>query len=525
MCDIAIEYRYQTLWKSMSEGAVLLEGERIRDANPTFRKWCGHRSDDVIGLPISQFVRTDATMDRLFHSVPGDRRDAAVRAEDGEEIPVRMTSVPPENGGGKRLLLFQDLRFQAEQERMLLKHRHLETIVALSGGIAHDYNNLLTAILGNLSLAIADLDSDHPLFGPLDQAQAAALVAKDLTRRLITFSRGGSPQKEAFHLGPLVEGAVRFALSGSGCVADFSFPPDLWMVEADKSQVGQAIHNIVINAREAMAGGGIVRVEGANQRLESRRYGLVPGRYVRIAVQDEGEGIPERLLPMVFDPYFSTKPMADCRGAGLGLSIANSIIARHGGAVSVDSRLACGTRVNIFLPATTGRASDSRNGVETETSGDLSGWGRVLVMDDEEMILDLAGNALRRLGYEPVFARNGEEALERYAVATAEGRPFDVVILDLTVRGGMGGMETMSRLSAIDPAVTAVVSSGYSEDPVVRDHARYGFAGVVEKPYRIQDLGRRLKDLLSGKEKGSASALSRKDPEILTPETDPTKRR
>jgi CheY-like chemotaxis protein len=146
-------------------------------------------------------------------------------------------------------------------------------------------------------------------------------------------------------------------------------------------------------------------------------------------------------------------------------------------------------------------------------------------MDDEEMILDLAGNALRRLGYEPVFARNGEEALERYAVATAEGRPFDVVILDLTVRGGMGGMETMSRLSAIDPAVTAVVSSGYSEDPVVRDHARYGFAGVVEKPYRIQDLGRRLKDLLSGKEKGSASVLSRKDPEILTPETDPTKRR
>ena len=295
---------------------------------------------------------------------------------------------------------------------------------------------------------------------------------------------------------PLVQRATEFSLSGSKVKCEFYIPNGLWPVEIDETQIGQAIYNLVMNAREAMSTGGTLRVVAENASISEDLLTLKPGKYVKISFQDQGGGIPKKHLNRIFDPYFSTKQKGVQKGMGLGLSICHSIIKGHGGDVGVDSQETVGTTFTVYLPASTVKASDKQTEKRNmrETVADRK--GRVLVMDDEEMIRDLVGRILRSLGYEVEFSQDGAEAIEIYKKAMASEEPFDAVVLDLTVRGGMGGKAAIRNLVEIDPNVKGIVSSGYCDDPVMTDFTKYGFSGVVSKPYTVNELGETLNKIL-----------------------------
>jgi two-component system, cell cycle sensor histidine kinase and response regulator CckA len=414
---------------------------------------------------------------------------------DWRDVAVSVHSVPD----ARNDVLFVIVRDIAERKKMqqeLLKARHLESIAALSGGIAHDYNNLLTAIMGNISLALTGIPEDDAIYDWLSQAQEAALIAKELTNRLITFSKGGSPQKETVDIAGLVESAAEFALSGSNIVAEFHIAADLRCADVDRTQIGQAFHNLVINAREAMPEGGTLFVSAVNQESMPEGSHVKAGRYVAVSIRDTGSGISPEVVGRIFDPYFSTKEMGGQRGMGLGLSIANSIIEQHEGRIIVEAPSGEGALFHVFLPASLS-ACGAADLPEPATVSDQSVFsGRILVMDDEDMIRKLAGSMLGKLGFETRFARNGEEAIAAYEAAMQAGCPFEAVILDLTVKGGMGGKDTIRRLCALDPSVKAIVSSGYANDPGVTHYSDYGFCGVVTKPYRFDELRQILETIL-----------------------------
>jgi len=384
------------------------------------------------------------------------------------------------------------------EETEINRHRTLDSIAALSGGIAHDYNNLLTAIIGNITLARRYLDPDDKAFRLLDQALQASDAAKKLTQKLITFSRGGAPRKVVTAVDRLVTNAVDFTLSGSNIKTSYHFAPDLWRIAVDQSQVGQAIHNIVMNAREAMPQGGNIKIAATNIAAPAAIDSLEQGDYVKISITDQGRGIPAAEFDKIFDPYYSTKDMGEQKGTGLGLSICHSIIKKHGGGVSLESQINAGTTFNIYLPATRSQPDRETTREEPDGQGPIFGDGKILVMDDDRGIRELAGEILEHLGYRVDFAGDGAEAVAAYQAALKSADPFDAVILDLTVRGGMGGKEAIQKLMTLDSGVKGIVSSGYSEDPGLTDYEEHGFSGVVAKPYTLEELGEKLSKVLEG---------------------------
>ena len=315
-------------------------------------------------------------------------------------------------------------------------------------------------------------------------------MARDLTRQLLTFSRGGAPVKRPLAIAEAVTHAVQFALRGSNVRGEFAIPPDLWAVEADQGQLNQVFHNLGLNACQSMPDGGTVLVEAANLLLEcGGDIPLPAGRYVRIAVADHGAGIPRENLERIFDPFFTTKH----DGTGLGLAVVYSIVKNHGGHIGVASVEGLGSTFTVYLPATTDAPP-----LAAPTPAVYAGCGRVLVMDDEPSVRNVASRILAAMGYEVQTAAAGAEAVAAYGKARDEGKPFDAVILDLTIPGGMGGAETLRRLAEIDPAVRAVVSSGYSDDPVMSRYREYGFCNVIAKPYRSGDLSRVMFETCGG---------------------------
>jgi CheY-like chemotaxis protein len=330
--------------------------------------------------------------------------------------------------------------------------------------------------MGNISFARRYLEPEGQACERIEAAAKAAARAQGLTRQLLTFSKGGEPIKRLGSVSELLKDCTTFALRGSNVDSQFRIPPDLWNVEMDETQVAQVIHNLVINAIQAMQQGGTVRIRAENVVVpEGNRFPLRHGRYVKVAVADEGVGVPREHIRKVFDPYFTTK----AGGTGLGLATAYSVIKKHGGLITVDSRPGKGTTFYFFLPAVLAKA-DSTNHDKQETR---QGMGRVLVMDDEESIRDLSKELLQVCGYKVAVARHGMEALRIYKEAMKAGRPFDAVIMDLTIPGGMGGKETLRELLTFDPKAKAIVSSGYFNDPLMSDYERFGFKGVLPKPY------------------------------------------
>ncbi|MBI5101776.1 MAG: PAS domain S-box protein [Nitrospirae bacterium] len=373
-------------------------------------------------------------------------------------------------------------RKQLEEER--LKSQKLESIGTLAGGIAHDFNNLLQGVFGYISMAKITFDQKDKSLAMLKQAEEALHMSVNLAAQLLTFSKGGKPVKRLIRLETAIENAARFALSGSHSDYRLEIAPDLWPVEADEGQLAQVIQNIVLNANDSMAGNGTVFIRAGNVHLQRGKNVRLPqgGRFVRIDIEDSGIGISGQTLEKIFDPYFTTKQ----RGSGLGLATSYSIIKNHGGLIDVKSEINRGSTFVIYLPAAAGEAHESGTASPVVRAG--SRKARILLMDDEQMVRTVAREMLAALGHDVVSTEDGRKAIDLFRQEREAGRPFDLVILDLTVKGGMGGEEAIARIRDIDPNVRAVVSSGYSDNPVVADYHKYGFSAVLSKPYSIDAL-------------------------------------
>lgn len=382
-------------------------------------------------------------------------------------------------------------RKKLEEEQ--LKAEKLNSLGILAGGIAHDFNNLMTAVLGNISLAKMYLDPDHKANERLTAAERASARTKDLTHQLLTFSKGGEPIKKPVHSGRIVKEATQFALRGTNIKYEFFIPKNLWMINADQGQISQVIHNLVLNAVQAMPDGGVVWVRCQNVTLKGNTALPLPvGRYVKISVEDQGTGIAKKHLQRIFDPYFTTKQT----GSGLGLATVYSIIKKHAGYITVESELGTGSTFTFYLPA----LSRKKTANLTPKTTSFTSGGKALIMDDEKVVRETAAKMLTNIGFNAVSVETGEEAIEAYRKQLKKGERFLIVLMDLTIPGGMGGKETIAQLRKIDPEVKAIVSSGYSNDPVMSNYKQYGFCGVIAKPYDQEELSRVIKCVL---EKGS----------------------
>ena len=416
----------------------------------------------------------------------------ALIARDGREIAIADSCAPIRDQTGVLygvVLVFRDVSAERRREDELFRARKIESVGVLAGGIAHDFNNLLTSILGNISLAKMLGEPDAQVAARLTEAEHACQRATALTQQLLTFSRGGAPVRHTVALHDLLQQSVAFALHGTTVRSDVSIPATLWPVDVDEGQLSQVLHNIVLNAVQAMPAGGTVQVRAENIAWPiSLVLPLQEGRYIKITVRDHGGGIPADALPNIFDPYFTTKT----GGSGLGLATAYAIVSKHDGHLTVESEEGVGTTFFIYLPA----SLQPLVVAPVAEAVPLDGHGRILVMDDEAAIRDLLREILTNVGYTVDAACDGTEALALYQRAQAEGHPFRAVILDITIPGGMGGQETIARLRALDPQVIALISSGYATDPVLASYAQYGFDGVVAKPYTVQQVQMALQRVL-----------------------------
>ncbi len=482
---------------TVDEGFIVIDRDfRILTANEAYCSQVGEPCASVIGRHCYEISHKTArpcheegeecAVLHVFET--GESHTALHKHPDakGSILYVETKAFPIKDSTGAVISVIETVNNITEKhllEEEQLKTQKLEAIGTLAGGIAHDFNNLLQGVFGYISMAKLTLDQKERSLTMLEQAEKALHMSVNLTTQLLTFSRGGKPVKRKILLKSVIENSVRFALSGSKVDFRIKFDEGLWAVDADEGQIGQVVQNIVLNADQAMPLGGTITIEVRNVCAPDKRIsaGLEEGNYVEISVKDNGIGIPEQYLSRLFDPYFTTKE----KGSGLGLATSYSIIKNHGGLIDVKSELGKGSTFFVYLPAVDAELESA--GTITATADDAR-KGRVLVMDDDELIRNIVGIMLKALGHEAEFAEDGEEAIAKYREAMSSGRRFDVVILDLTIRGGKGGDEAIQELLAIDPGVKAVVSSGYSDSAMISEYESRGFSACLTKPYELDSL-------------------------------------
>lgn len=497
------EQRYRNLFESIGDGILISKPDgQILAANPAAARILGLPSaDEFKGMSSADFYAQREQREWLFTQLTehGYLNNVELTAKrlDGSEALCSGTFTAHFNQQGEIEQvdgIFRDLTEKRKMEEELLNARRIESLGVLAAGIAHDFNNILTAATANLFLSRAHAAEDPELLEHLIGAEKAIVQAKRLTHQLLTFSKGGAPVVETASMTELLAETVDFALSGSNVRCEFSLPQTLWPVKIDVGQISQVINNLVLNAVQAMPEGGVIRVSSENIGPEdSRPASLQKGRYVKVSIQDTGIGIPRENFSKIFDPYFTTKP----GGSGLGLATAYTIVRKHFGHIAFDSEPGAGSTFSIYLPAPDEPLPETRDHPEMPSTR-TSAAGRILLMDDEEQVREATSKVLRELGYDVDVACEGRQAVENYALAQKSGHPYDAVILDLTVAGGMGGKETIRRLLETDPHVQALCASGYATDPIIADSASYGFKAVIIKPYRGEELAEKLRRLLEG---------------------------
>jgi PAS domain S-box-containing protein len=490
--------------QSIADGVITTDVEgRVTLVNRVAELLTGWWRNDAVGRPIDEVF---TILDEKTHTIlsnpvakileagggPMATNPAILVARDESQRLIAFSAAPifdKENKIIGGVLVFRDITEKRRMQDELIKVEKLESLGVLAGGIAHDFNNILTAIIGNVALARSYAEPGGKVSAKMGEIEKAAFRARDLTQRLLTFSKGGEPVKKTISLSQIFYDLAMFALGGSNVGLEYNPPQDLWPVEADESQISQVINNLVINAVQAMPAGGVIQGTLKNIILPAASSVPLPeGRYIVFSFRDYGSGIAKENLNRIFDPFFTTKKA----GSGLGLSTAYSIIEKHGGYITAESQLGQGALFTVYLPASDKEFSDLPN-FKTEMA---RGNGKVLIMDDEEIILDVVAAILSNAGYSVAFARDGRQMLDIYQEAQRDGDAFDVVILDLTIPGGMGGKEAIGRLLQLDPQAKALVSSGYSNDPVMADFSSFGFCGAVVKPYKIEDLCKAVNDIL-----------------------------
>jgi len=393
-----------------------------------------------------------------------------------------------------KIIVFRDIEEKKRTESELLRMKKLESVGILAGGIAHDFNNILTGIISSIQLAQYGSLSENETKELLKDAEHASLRAVNLTKQLLTFSKGGAPVRENASLSELINESVKFCLSGTNVTADLSVPSDLWLAHVDKGQMNQVLNNIILNAVQAMSDGGTISVSSKNIELVPGKHNAIlldnlkPGKYIEITLADSGAGIGPAYIDKIFDPYFTTKK----KGSGLGLTIAYSIVKKHNGHITVASNQN-GSTFTLYLPANPSAKQPRSDTLKTKEKGD----GSVLVMYDDSIVLKALEKLLARLGYRVTCVQNGEEALTKYQEKSKNGTPFSLVFLDLTVKGGMGGKETIKALRKLDDKIKVIVMSGYSNDPIISNYRAYGFDGVIPKPFTISELNSVITDVVA----------------------------
>ncbi len=489
------EEKYRALVE-MSPDAIIhtdLEG-KILTTNEKCAKIFGYNSvDEILSTvenPFNFIVPKDheRASENMKKTVQGNSQDDIeyqLYRKDGTTFYAAVSSSVINDDKANPKGFITIMRDITEYKKMIEdthKTEKLESIGLLAGGIAHDFNNLLGSLFGYIDLAKESLSHDGEASLFLNKALTAFTRAKDLTKQLLTFSKGGTPITKVLAIDPIVRNAVAFVLHGSNIRAEYTVEKDLQTAEVDEGQITQVVHNIIINAKQAMPEGGIITIDMKNTETKPGNESLCKdGPYIAISITDSGIGIPQEGLLKVFDPFYTTKQS----GSGIGLASSHSIIKKHNGHITIESDSGKGTTVTFYLPASNKVADANENIHEL---GATIGKGRILIMDDEELMRMIAGDMLTKRGYEVFFAKNGEEAIESYQKAYNTENEYHTVILDLTIAGGMGGSETIMRLKEINPEIRAIVSSGYSNNKILAMPKEYGFKAAVKKPFRIREL-------------------------------------
>ena len=491
------EKKYRTLVEQSRDGIYIYADSRFQFVNNRLCHITQYDREDLLKMSFSdllfsedvKLMEEDGSIKEGSTEIPNVLQARVVR-KDGEvrhlEFSVRKLTF----GGVKSMMgIARDItilkRLEEEQNRI----DKLESLGLLAGGIAHDFNNYLTAIMGNISLARTMVEPGSDLYEILTGSEHAASKASSLTRQLLTFSQGGQPVKKNLAITKILRESADLALSGSRVTAEFKIEDDLQSVVADGDQMKQVFNNMIMNSRQAMPKGGKITITGENVSLEEGNpAAITPGEYVKVTIADSGYGIESKHLSKLFDPFFSTRQ----NSSGLGLATAYSIVRKHNGHIMVDTEIGKGTTFTVYIPS-----METKPKKDGQEYAGITEGGRILVMDDQKIILDTAGSMLKKLGFQVDTASNGQEAIDKYSSSMQASNPYDAVILDLTIPGGMGGEEAMEKLLEIDPDITAVVSSGYSNSSVLADYESRGFSGAMMKPYSLDQLSELMSRILS----------------------------
>ena len=447
--------------------------------------------NEKTGIPCKNPIQKVLELGKII----GLANHTALIARDGTVRSIADSGAPIRDSESKVIgvvLVFRDVTNEQKIKEELLKVRKLESIGVLAAGIAHDFNNILSAILGNIDLASRLMDKEDKAYSLLAEAQKATSRAVKLTQQLLTFAKGGDPIKENATLPQLIRDAADFVLHGSHISCNYSCPDDLWSVSVDVGQIGQVIQNIIINARHAMPEGGQIDIQCANveDAATETLMSIHKGKFVRITIQDRGIGIPMEIIDKIFDPYFTSKQ----KGNGLGLAICHSIIKKHNGNITVQSQPGKGSKFNIYLPASDHSTIESTG--RQKPIQQLAAPKSIMIMDDEEMLRIIAEAQLRQLGHKAILVADGSEAVSRYQELQEIGTPVDLIFMDLTIPGGMGGKEAVQKILQLDPDAKVIVSSGYSNDPVMANYREYGFVAALAKPFDLTELNHILTSVL-----------------------------